>query len=890
MIQLGKIVGVLLCVLSATFGQAQTIRGAVKDTAGNAIPFTTVSLKNSLSNAIITYTVADSNGIFAIQVPANAVGKSLTVEVHSIGYLTGLKKIPGADTTLTFILTVTSAQLQEVIATSRRPVLLINGDTLNYRVSEFANPQDQAIIDVIKKLPGITVDKDGTIRYNNKPVSGVYLGGDDLLDDQYSIATNNIPQVIVSQVQVIQNNQPVKVLQNKIMSEDVALNLVFRKSAKIQLIGQESIGLGLPGNYDIDLNAMMFKNNYKAINYIGGNNTGYDMQKELASHNLMDYLQRIDNSLPPPVLSLGSVNTPDLADNRFLFNQAGIVNLNNLIRLKKNVQLRINAYYLHDSQRQEYSQQTRFFLPGDTVKYNEVQHSRSVPGIFHTRFTVNINREKYYLNNILQVDYKNSTAYSELKTDSSAVNQLLHDNTRSFSNEFSLINAGKSNKIIQLYSYISHSTEPEKLAISPGYNASLFNNNVPYAQLVQRVDIPGWYTNNYFSFRLPSKLITQSYRTGFSVQSQKLQSNLSIVQNNNTVDLQSDSAWNRVSWTKKKLYVEGAYDLPGTILKARLTLPVTLQQIDYSGNPHLLNGHLTGLYFNPQFNAKYQVSAENYVNFFYNYRNQVGTILDIYPGYVLTNYRTLYANNAELAEQHEHQVGAGFSYRKAIRLFFWNINALYDHTRASNIVATLFTNNIQQGVVLPYPNTTASWMVNGSISKYIFVLRTTISGTMQWRRTSSVQLQNNTMLPFKTFSEIFNLNTDTKITNKINVSYKGTWTQVHSHSAVGIATSRVNQLLQQVAINYDPAEVVRFKLSGEHYFTRQKGSPGLKYFFADASLRFSITKWKTDFEISAANFLNAKKYNALYLSANAFATSSVTLPGRIVLFKMMFKI
>jgi hypothetical protein len=890
MIQLRKIAGVLLCVLFATFGHAQTIRGTVKDTTGNPVPYATVNLKNNPGNTIIGYTMTDSKGIFALKVPANIIGQKLTVEVHSMGYLTGLENTTAADTTIDFVLTKAIIQLQEVIATSKRPVLRNIGDTLIYHVSDFANPQDQAIIDVIKKLPGITVAKDGTIRYNNQTVSGVYLGGDDLLDDKYSIATNNIPSGTVSQVQVIQNNQPVKVLQNKIMSEDVALNLVFKKNAKLRWIGQESIGLGLPGNYDIDLNAMMFKNNYKAINYLGGNNTGYDIQKELVSHNLTDYLQRIDNSIPPPVLSLGSVNSPDLADNRFLFNKAGIVNLNNLIKLKKNVQLRVNAYYLHDSQRQGYSQQTLFFLPGDTVVYNEVQHNRSVPSISHGQFTLNINREKYYLNNILQVDHKNSTVYSELKTDSSAVNQLLHDNIRRFSNELNLISTGKSNKIIQLYSYISHSTKPEKLAISPGYNAFLFNNNIPYSQLVQRIDIPGWYTNNYFSFRLPGKLITQSYRTGFSVQSQTLQSDLSIVQNNNAVKLQSDSTWNRLNWTKKKIYVEGAYDFPGTILKAKLTIPVTLQQINYSGNAHLLNGRLAGLYFNPQLNVKWKVSRENYVNLFYTYRNQVGTILDIYRGYVLTNYRTLYANNADLAEQQMQQAGVGFSYRKAIKLFFWNINTVYDHSKAGNILATVFSNTIQQGIVLPYPNSTGSWTVNGSISKYIFALRTTISGTMQWRRTSSVQLQNNTILPFKTFSEIVNLNTDTKITKKVNVSYKGTWTQVYSHLAVGITTSRVNQLLQQMAINYDPADLVHFKLSGEHYFTRQKGSPDLKYFFADASVRFSITKWKTEFEISSTNFLNVKKYSALHLSANTFTTSSFTLPGRIILLKALFKI
>jgi lipopolysaccharide export LptBFGC system permease protein LptF len=116
-------------------------------------------------------------------------------------------------------------------------------------------------------------------------------------------------------------------------------------------MGQESIGAGLPGNYDVDLNGMMFKDNYKAINYLAGNNTGYDVQQDLLSHNLTDYNTRIDNALPSTVLSLGAVNTPQLAENRYLFDESGILNLNNLINLKNNVQLRVNAYYLHDTQR-----------------------------------------------------------------------------------------------------------------------------------------------------------------------------------------------------------------------------------------------------------------------------------------------------------------------------------------------------------------------------------------------------------------------------------------------------------------------------------------------------------------------------------------------------------
>ena len=877
-------------VLFAIWGYAQTIKGTVKDSTGKAVPYATVSLKNSASNAIVTYTVTDSKGSFALQVPANTAANSVMVEVRSLGYKTAMKSIASFDAPVDFTLAQVSNQLQTVVVKSSRPVLRTHGDTLSYKVSDFANPQDRTIGEVIKKLPGITVAADGTISYNNKPISAVYIGGDNLLDDKYSIAANSIPQVAVNQVQVIQNDQPIKALQNKVMSDDVALNLDIKKDAKLHLMGQESIGAGLPGNYDVDLNAMMFKDSYKAINYLAGNNIGYDVQQDLVSHNLTDYNQRIDNALPATILSLGTVNTPALEENRYLFDQAGVLNVNNLINLKNNVQLRVNAYYVHDTQQQDYSQQTTVFLPGDTVKYKDIQHNRSVPDILHTQFTLNINRPQYYLNDALLMDDKNITNYSGLKTDSSLVNQVFKDNTLNFSNEFNLIKALKSNNIIQAYSYVSHSAEPENLVIGPGYNAAIFNNNVPYAQLVQNVNIPSWYTNNYFAFRIPSGLFTQSYRTGFSVQSQTLTSGLNVVQNSNSVNLESDSALNHVNWTKKKLYAEAAYDLPGTVLQANLTLPITLQQINYSDSSYALKKSLTRLYFNPQFRVKYQVGAENYLNFIYSYRNQIGTIENVYPGYILTDYRTLYANNASLTQQQNQQAGGGFSYRKALTLFFWSINALYNRTEANNIASSLITNNIQEGIVLPYPNSTGSWILKGTISKYSFALRTTFSGGITWQNTSSVQIQNNALLPFNTTTETFNVNADTKVTNEVNFNYKATLTQTSSHSPVEASAFQVDQLLQQASVNYDPVDDVQFNLSGEHYFTRQQGNPDLKYFFADASVKFRVNKWKTDLELSAVNFLNVKTYNALYLSANTLTASSYTLPGRIIMIKMMFNL
>jgi len=881
----------LLCgmALSVSCFAQGNVHGTVKDSTGKAVPFATVSLKNKASNAIVAYTTTADNGTYAIALHQGQNIDSLAVEVRSMGYKSQVKSITGTSS-VDFVLQASVNQLQAVVIKSSRPVLRVNGDTLSYKVSDFANPQDRTIGEVIKKLPGITVATDGTISYNNKPISTVYIGGDNLLDDKYSIATNTIPQGVVDNVQVLQNNQPIKALQNKVMSDDVALNLTIKKGAKLQMVGQESIGAGLPGNYDAELNAMMFKDKYKAINYLNGNNTGYDLTQDLRSHNYNDYMQRIDNTVPSTVLSLGAASTPALAESRYLFDQAGILNLNNLVNLKKGVQLKVNAYYLHDTQKRDYSQSTNIFLPGETVHYTETQHNQYRPDIFHGEFTTTVNQDKYYLNDALLMDANRSAWNSALNTNGSMVAQNFKDNAFSFSNEFNLIKTIKSNYVIQAYSYFSHTIEPENRIIQPNYNDSLFNHSNPYSKLIQNVNVPTWYTNNYFSFKIPGNVVTQSFRAGFSVQSQSLTSNLGVVQNNNSFNLESDSAVNHLNWMKKKAYTELAYDIPGDKLKANLTLPLIFQQINYSDTTYALNRSLTRLYFNPQFRMKYQVGAENYLNLMYGYRNQVGTIEDIYQGSILTDYRSLYANSPDLTLQQSHQAGAGFNYRKALTLFFVSVNALYSHTSANNISSSIITNSVQKRVMLPFANSIDSWMLSGSASKYSFALRTTFSGGIQWQSNRSVQIQNNALLPFNTETESINLGAETKVSDQVNFSYKASGMQTDSHSAVETSAFHVDQLQQQASVFYNPTDELQFKLSGEHYFTRQQGNPDLKYFFADASAKFKIKKWKTDFELSAVNFLNVKTYNALYLSANTLIANSYTLPGRIILLKAMFNL
>ena len=202
----------------------------------------------------------------------------------------------------------------------------------------------------------------------------------------------------------------------------------------------------------------------------------------------------------------------------------------------------------------------------------------------------------------------------------------------------------------------------------------------------------------------------------------------------------------------------------------------------------------------------------------------------------------------------------------------------------------IISNNFQQHIVLPFQNVTDSWTANGYISKYSFALHTTFSGGILWQSNRSNQIQNNVLLPYNTVATNLNVGTQTKVSDKVAFSYKANLNQTDSHSSADAPTYHIKELVQQAAINYDPGDNLLFKLSGEHYITYQSQMNELKYFFADASMKFRISKFKTDVELSAVNLFNVKNYNALYLSANTFTASSFTLPGRIVMLKLMFNI
>ena len=415
---------------------------------------------------------------------------------------------------------------------------------------------------------------------------------------------------------------------------------------------------------------MAFKKKFKAINSIKTTNAGNDIANDITAHNFNDFLKQIESNQPTAALGLSNAGNPNLPQQRYFFNRAALINFNNLVHLKQDVILKANLFYLYNKQTQYYNYTSTTYLPNDTIIYNEKQHTQQRNNNTHLQLSLNINKDKFYLNNTVITEFNNYPSLSTLDKGLSYNQQNLLQKNQTFSNEFSIVKTNNTKNVIKAYSYFSYLNKPEELSIFPSINQSIFNNSIPYLTLTQQYNVPTYYTNNYVSFRHPSKHFIQAYKLGFSSQWQHLQSALTTTQSNNTINNINDSFNNYITWNYYEPYASANIDYTNERTQLSFNLPLQYHSINYNDTIRKNGNTNQYLFFNPSIRLKYQTSIENYIVLNYSYNNNLSSISSIYQGFILQNFRVLNNNNIPLVTSQRQSVSFSFNFRKAIKILF----------------------------------------------------------------------------------------------------------------------------------------------------------------------------------------------------------------------------
>lgn len=883
----------LLCIIliasNATdaFSQSRTITGVVKSDSNEVLSAASVNLVNERSS-IISFSITNQKGEYALSIPSAPA--LLWLEVSYIGYKKQRMPVEQRRVAYDFILTPDTNTLSAVTAKNRPPIQSL-GDTIRYYVQSFAQKEDRSIGDVLRRMPGITVDVDGTIYYNGRKVENLYIQGDDLMDGRYGVAPKVIRKELISNVDVIRNHQPIQVLRGKDFSDKTTINLVLKDEKSLKLSAKGMVGAGLPEQYDVSLTPLLLNERIKTLNILAMNNSGVDYKndfKQLGSSNMVANIA----SEPPVInLSLATIGPPDLPLANYYFNKSGIVNLNSLYKTKKAVQYKSNFQFFYDNNTLNFYSRAENYLPGDTVTFREQQAFTNKPLLFNSSLNMMINKERYFFNNNIKVNLGRNLDNSSMNFNDYSFQQRLRKTVREFSNDLNWIPALRGKGIGELRWLISYNSNKQLLDIGDGYYSNIINHQGYYDHVKQMVEIPTLFSHTYFSYRMSGKVLNQEYRLGYIVQSQTMASLLSF-EKNGLVTPYSGDPGNDLRWRRHDLYLSEEYQLKYKKLVAVLRLPLTYRRTHYYQQEYGLNSNNNDLIFTPSLTTRYDLTTEQTLSAKYGYGNTFGNMSNVYRGTVLQNFRVLQANNAALQEKSMHSASVSYDFQKSITMLFLSAGLSWDGIEENAILSTEISDNVQRTILLPYKNRQRNTSLNLVVSKYLFNLKSTVSLKSQWGRSQYTQLINGAFLPFYSDMLVLNGSVLKKMFGTVNLTYQPnclwSFSKLKDKGALNTDnfSSRAFRIDQNMAVGFTVKKRLYVEINGRHNYTTQTNSSDLQYFFMDAKLRLSNTKKKIDMNLDVTNLFNIKNYTRYGISANRLIQDEYTIRGRMVILRM----
>ena len=264
-----------LCFAIKTQAQTISVSGAVQDTINNkGVNNAVVALLTPKDSILYAFTRTDVAGKYSFNNLKPGEYVVMTTHpyfaevVQKIDFKDGMTTIPE------IALTSKSKLLEEVIVKTGAPIK-IKGDTTVYTADSFKVREGANVEELLRKLPGIQVDKDGKITAMGEQVKKVLVDGEEFFGDDPGIATKNLRADMVKEVEVFDKKSDQAAFTGIDDGvKDKTINLKMKDNAKKGYFGKAEAGTDFKNYYNNSIMANAFKGKRKLAAYGIMSNTG----------------------------------------------------------------------------------------------------------------------------------------------------------------------------------------------------------------------------------------------------------------------------------------------------------------------------------------------------------------------------------------------------------------------------------------------------------------------------------------------------------------------------------------------------------------------------------------------------------------------------------------
>ena len=648
----------LLYPLSLLYGQPEetaTFAGTIiEETSGSPVPGANVVVKSN--GKMKAFASSDADGKFLLTIQKNLPDLSITVS--ATGYKTYTSPLNYTDSPLTVILADGALQLKEVVVKSKP--ITAEGDTLTYTVSSFAQSQDRSIGDVLRHMPGIDVAESGKIKYQGSEINKFYIEGSDLLEGKYGIATNGIDHRDVGAVEVMENHQPIRVLQGYSISDQAAINLKLKDRAKAKLTGHGMIGAGAATQphgfvWDTDLFGMMIMGKYQNITTFKANNTGVRLADQLTRF----YADHSDETITP-YLSLSLPSPPQLRLKSTFLNRSWMASTNNLWKTGDGSDVKLQIDYLNDRATAAASSITSYILPEGEKVISEDRSSVSHRNALTAKVSTEINRKTFYLTNVLDADL----SWNDLRLNTTGTldnRQTAHSPEFHVSNRFKVMRRIHGSRLVTFKSINEWVSLPERLSVA-----------LPDGTYSEKIRQHSFYTDERISFGMAIRRVHIEMEGGVAGFFRSFSTDIS-----DTL-FPDQNIFKSLSTNYLRIFIKPSFKWAHRRVEAHLNVPLNLYS--YFLSPNLADR--TEFLFNPGLTLSWKPYPGVSVAVNGSISRSPASLHTLHPFPVLTDYRHVSTGTTDYLSPSAESVGFSLRWRHVPSGIFLNAYAsrIWNHT------------------------------------------------------------------------------------------------------------------------------------------------------------------------------------------------------------------